>query len=42
MQTDLKRKSIFGGGNILLILKFGELYLNKGKWESKQYSRNNG
>jgi CubicO group peptidase (beta-lactamase class C family) len=39
LQTDLKGNPYFGGGMYLTprdMLKFGELYLNKGKWESKR------
>jgi CubicO group peptidase (beta-lactamase class C family) len=39
IQTDLRDKPYFGGGIYLTpkdMLKFGELYLNKGKWNDKQ------
>ncbi len=39
IQSDLKGKPYFGGGMYLTpkdMLKFGELYLGKGKWESKR------
>ncbi len=39
IQTDLKGKPYFGGGMYLTprdMLKFGELYLNQGKWNSKR------
>ena len=39
IQTDLRDKPYFGGGMYLTpkdMLKFGELYLNKGKWKSKR------
>lgn len=39
IQTDLRDKPYFGGGMYLTpkdMLKFGELYLSKGKWESKR------
>ncbi|WP_299387494.1 serine hydrolase [uncultured Lacinutrix sp.] len=39
IQTDLRDKPYFGGGMYLTpkdMLKFGELYLNKGKWQSKR------
>ena len=39
IQTDLRDKPYFGGGMYLTpkdMLKFGELYLNKGKWNDKQ------
>lgn len=39
IQTDLKGRPYFGGGMYLTpkdMLKFGELYLNKGKWKSKR------
>jgi CubicO group peptidase (beta-lactamase class C family) len=39
IQTDLKGKPYFGGGMYLTpkdMLKFGELYLNKGKWKTKR------
>ena len=39
IQTDLKGKPYFGGGMYLTprdMLKFGELYLNQGKWKSKR------
>lgn len=39
IQTDLRGKPYFGGGMYLTpkdMLKFGELYLNKGKWKSKR------
>lgn len=39
IQTDLKGNPYFGGGMYLTskdMLKFGELYLNKGKWKSKR------
>lgn len=39
IQTDLKDKPYFGGGMYLTpkqILKFGELYLNKGRWKGKR------
>lgn len=39
IQTDLKGNPYFGGGMYLTsrdMLKFGELYLNKGKWNSKR------
>ena len=38
LQTDLKGKPYFGGGMYLTpkdMLKFGEMYLNKGSWKSK-------
>lgn len=40
IQTDLKGRPYFGGGMYLTpkdMLKFGELYLNKGKWKSKRF-----
>ncbi len=39
IQTDLKGRPYFGGGMYLTpkdMLKFGELYLNKGKWKSER------
>ncbi|WP_289645380.1 serine hydrolase domain-containing protein [Maribacter aestuarii] len=39
IQTDRNGRPYFGGGMYLTpkdMLKFGELYLNKGKWESKR------
>ena len=39
IQTDLKGRPYFGGGMYLTpkdMLKFGELYLNKGKWNSER------
>lgn len=39
LQTDLKGKPYFGGGMYLTpkdMLKFGEMYLNKGNWKSKR------
>ncbi|WP_082106823.1 serine hydrolase domain-containing protein [Kordia zhangzhouensis] len=39
IQTDLKGKPYFGGGMYLTprdMLKFGELYLNQGKWRCKR------
>lgn len=39
IQSDLKGNPYFGGGMYLKpkdMLKFGELYLNKGKWKSKR------
>jgi hypothetical protein len=39
IQTDLNGNPYFGGGMYLTsidMLKFGELYLNKGKWDSKR------
>jgi CubicO group peptidase (beta-lactamase class C family) len=39
IQTDLRDKPYFGGGMYLTpkdMVKFGELYLNKGKWNDKQ------
>lgn len=39
VQTDLNGNPYFGGGMYLTpkdMLKFGELYLNKGKWKSKR------
>ncbi|UAM97790.1 serine hydrolase [Polaribacter litorisediminis] len=39
IQTDLKGNPYFGGGMYLTpkdMLRFGELYLNKGKWKSKR------
>ena len=39
IQTDLKGKPYFGGGMYLTpkdMLKFGELYLNNGKWKRKR------
>ena len=39
IQSDLNGKPYFGGGMYLTsrdMLKFGELYLNKGKWNSKR------
>jgi CubicO group peptidase (beta-lactamase class C family) len=39
LQGDTKGRPYFGGGMYLTsadLLKFGELYLNKGKWNSKQ------
>lgn len=39
IQTDLKGKPYFGGGMYLTpkdMLKFGELYLNQGKWKNEQ------
>ncbi|GER57958.1 serine hydrolase domain-containing protein [Patiriisocius marinus] len=39
IQTDLRDKPYFGGGMYLTpkdMLKFGELYLNKGKWQSNR------
>lgn len=39
IQTDLTGKPYFGGGMYLTpkdMLKFGELYLHKGKWDSKR------
>lgn len=39
IQSDLRDKPYFGGGMYLTpkdMLKFGELYLNKGKWNDKQ------
>ncbi len=39
IQTDLRDKPYFGGGMYLTpkdILKFGELYMNNGKWKSKR------
>jgi CubicO group peptidase (beta-lactamase class C family) len=39
IQADLKGNPYFGGGTYLTsrdMLKFGELYLNKGKWNSKR------
>lgn len=39
IQTDLKGRPYFGGGMYLTpkdMLKFGELYLNKGRWKSER------
>ena len=39
IQTDMSGKPYFGGGMYLTprdMLKFGQLYLNKGKWKNKQ------